>query len=431
MSEKGGTRIITVTSGKGGVGKTSISVNLAIHLAALDHRVCLFDADLGLANINILLRLDPEYNLEDVILKHRSLQDIIIGDYRGIDIIPGSSGVEKMANLEKDQIEHLVRAFSGLDGYDFLLIDTSAGISKNVLAFCLASSEIILVITPEPTSLTDAYSLLKVLTLNGFQGSAKIVVNQCKNIQTAKLTYNKFKETVKKYLHVEIILLGIVIQDQKVVEAIKAQQSLISLFPDSNASKCIKLLARKLLECSSEGVKASSIMSFWDKCFQLIKAPLSMDGSIKKKKVINPEPSKEQLKKTPAHLAQEKKQQNPPETSITVKETVKSLEKNSKEIPKNLHIIERQALINKTDVSSESQTSRQTEQNIPSLMDKLIDSVSSVSVELQLIRKSLERQDKNILDITKLADKRPGDLEYNSIILDFEGFLKERGLRQD
>ena len=132
------TRTITITSGKGGVGKTNISVNVALHLASLGYRTCLFDADLGLANINILLGLSPEYNLEDVISDRHSLQDIIIRNYKGIDIIPGSSGVEEMANLESDQVDHLIQSFSELDGYDFLLFDTSAGVSRNVLAFCLS-----------------------------------------------------------------------------------------------------------------------------------------------------------------------------------------------------------------------------------------------------------------------------------------------------
>ena len=123
------TKTITITSGKGGVGKTNISVNLALHLSTLGYRTCLYDADLGLANINILLGLHPEHSIEDVIFNRRSLQDIIIRDYKGIDIIPGSSGVEKMANLEGGQVEHLTRSFSELDGYDFLLLDTSAGIS--------------------------------------------------------------------------------------------------------------------------------------------------------------------------------------------------------------------------------------------------------------------------------------------------------------
>jgi flagellar biosynthesis protein FlhG len=130
-------RIITVTSGKGGVGKTNISANLALHLAELGYNTCLFDADLGLANINILLKIYPEHNLKDVILYQKDIKEILIENYEGIDIIPGSSGVEEMANLTPDQIVKLIKQFSKLDAYDYFIIDTAAGISKDVISFAL------------------------------------------------------------------------------------------------------------------------------------------------------------------------------------------------------------------------------------------------------------------------------------------------------
>jgi len=142
------TRTITITGGKGGVGKTSISLNLALCLSKLKTKVCLFDADLGLANINILLGLYPEYDLEDVILDKKSIKDILIKTPQGIDIIPGSSGVEKLANLGSEEIEHIVKSFSELEEYDYFLFDTSAGITKNVISFCLASSEVLIVEWP-------------------------------------------------------------------------------------------------------------------------------------------------------------------------------------------------------------------------------------------------------------------------------------------
>ena len=419
MPEKDGTRIITVTSGKGGVGKTNISVNLALHLAALDNRVCLFDADLGLANINILLRLDTEHDLEDVILERRSLQDVMIRDYKGIDIIPGSSGVEKMANLEDEQVEQLAGSFSELEGYDFLLIDTSAGISKSVLAFCLASSEIMLIITPEPTSLTDAYALLKVLALNGFNGAVRTVVNHCKSIKVAKLVYSKFKKTVKKYLHVDIKLLGIVIQDQKVTEAVKTQQALISIFPDSAASKCIKNLAKNLLGHHPENLQSSGMASFWNKCLQLMKSPLNINGLAKKKKEINLEPPKENAQKSKS------------EALIDFKKRVTCSEDDSKEKSDGLHIAKKQSPAGNKGEFPEPGASPYKEQNIPFLVDKLIDSVLSVSLELQLIRKTIEDQSKNVLDTNNLAGVRQGVLDHKSIILDFKGFLAERGLRLD
>jgi MinD-like ATPase involved in chromosome partitioning or flagellar assembly/HD-like signal output (HDOD) protein len=295
MSEASMTRTITITSGKGGAGKTNISVNLALHLAALGYRTCLFDADLGLANVNILLGLYPEYNLEDVILHQCDLKDVIIKNYEGIDIIPGSSGVERMANLEAAQIEDMIQSFSELDGYNFLVFDTSSGISRNVISFCLASSEVIVVITPEVTSLTDAYALLKILCLNGFKGSVRIVVNQCKDTAIARHAYTKFKETVKKYLPIDIVPLGIVVHDPIVEEAVKEQQAFVLLYPESNASKCIKSIAKRLIGDKAEDLEASDMSSFWTGYLKLVTSPLRLTAKKGEKEgVVEEPPSKTQ-----------------------------------------------------------------------------------------------------------------------------------------
>ena len=426
MSGNGMTRTITITSGKGGVGKTIISVNVALHLASLGYRTCLFDADLGLANINILLGLSPEYNLEDVIFSRHSLQDIIIRNYKGIDIIPGSSGVEKMANLESDQVDHLIQSFSELDGYDFLLFDTSAGVSRNVLAFCLASSEVVMTVTPEPTSLTDAYALLKILTLNGFSSKVKIVVNQCKNIPIAKLTYNKFKATVQKYLHTDVMPLGVVIQDQKVVEAIKTQQALILLYPESNASKGIRGITKNLLEHRQEDLETSDMVSFWTKCLRLIKSPLNLAGPKKAKKGIESQSATEHpLKKAP-QLAQGTKQKNVPAESEDNEEAVQSLEKPAQGESIQPQTPQEQDATVKTPGPSKPADIEHAEQDISLVMSKLIDSVSSVSQELQLIRKAMEEGGRNPLGMKGLVDEGQKAIEHKSITLDFDDFLKQR-----
>jgi len=312
---------------------------LALHLATLGYRTCLFDADLGLANVNILLGLYPEYNLEDMILSHRDLNDVTIRDYEGIDIIPGSSGVERIADLQSDQLEHLIQSFSELDKYDFLLFDTSAGVSRNVISFCLASSEVIVVITPEVTSLTDAYALLKILCLNGFNGSVKIVVNQCKSASIAKHAYIKLKQTVNKFLSINVVPLGVIVQDSKVEEAVKKQLSLILLYPESNASKCIKNIARRLAEGRPEDSEPFGMSSFWTTCFEVMTNPLKLTVKEKKKEKVTDKVLLVQ-KQDPVQPIRETAEESLPETTKDTSKTVslENKEKNKRHVFKQIEI---------------------------------------------------------------------------------------------
>lgn len=269
-------RIITVTSGKGGVGKTNISVNLALYLADEGYRTCLFDADMGLANVDIILGLYPELSLEDVILEKKGISEIIIKDFMGIDIVPGSSGIQRMADPKPEELDFMITALSELENYDFLIVDTSAGISKNVISFCMASSEIILVVTPEPTSLTDGYSLLKVLSLNGFNGSVMVAVNQCRSIEVSGLVFSKFKAAVQKYLPLKIMPAGTILSDNHVSEAVKKQKPFLSLFPSSNASKGIKNIGRYLIKKDRSEFNEYGLKAFWGRCFKLFTGPLQL-----------------------------------------------------------------------------------------------------------------------------------------------------------
>jgi flagellar biosynthesis protein FlhG len=271
-------RVLTVTSGKGGVGKTNICANLAIQLARQGFRTCLFDADLGLANVNILLKLYPEYNLEDVLFGNKCIDDIVINNHHGIDIIPGSSGVAKLADLDQKQIKQLIASFSKLQQYDYILFDTSAGISRNVISFCMAASQIILVITPEPTSLTDAYALLKVLSLNGHTEEVLVVVNQTKNVRIAKLAYNKLKDTVQKFLPINITPLGTVLKDAQVTEAVKEQEPFLLKAPQSLASRCIQSLTKQLLAKPSVQAGDLALDDFWVKCLDVFQGPLRLSN---------------------------------------------------------------------------------------------------------------------------------------------------------
>jgi flagellar biosynthesis protein FlhG len=274
-------KIITIASGKGGVGKTSISLNLSLALAASGHRVCLFDADLGLANVNILTGLFPEHGLEDVISGNYSLGEIMIRDFQGIDIIPGSSGVEKIADMTAKEAQRLVQSFLELSAYDYFILDTSAGISSQVLSFCRASHEMILVATPEPTSLTDAYSLLKVLSRHPGLPRIKVVINHVKTAAAAKKAYARLKETVHKFLPLTISPLGIVARDHNIPISVVSQIPFFMLFPDTDASRCIRAIALKLVK-DPLGRSDMPMELFWDRCLGFL-APGKQAGSVTKR----------------------------------------------------------------------------------------------------------------------------------------------------
>lgn len=260
-------KVITIASGKGGVGKTSISLNLSLALAGAGYRVCLFDADLGLANVNILTGLYPEHGLAEVMAGTRTLKDIMIRDFNGIDIIPGSSGVEKLADLDTREAGRLISAFLELSAYDYFILDTSAGISSQVLSFCRASHEMILVATPEPTSLTDAYSLLKVMSRKKPLPGIRVVINQVSSVAAAKQAYAKLKKTVHKFLSIKISPLGILAKDPNVPIAVVSQIPFFILFPETQAARCIRNIALKLAKEPGEDMP---VEMFWDQCLNLL-----------------------------------------------------------------------------------------------------------------------------------------------------------------
>lgn len=287
-------RIITITSGKGGVGKTSISLNLSLALASQGFKVCLFDADLGLANVNILTGIYPKKDLGDVISGQFNLNEVIIKDYQGIDIIPGSSGVQRIADLTRTETGTLISAFLDLDEYDYFIFDTSAGISSQVLSFCMASHEIVLVATCEPTSLTDAYSMLKVLSRYGYDSPIRVIINQVTSGKAAKKAYAHLKTTVNRFLDVKIVPLGILASDKNVQAAVISQTPFWMLFPDTVASKCIKNICEKLvINAVSSGDMQLEL--FWDKCLRFLEKQRSQEESLQENLEKDPEKDLEQL----------------------------------------------------------------------------------------------------------------------------------------
>lgn len=248
-------RVITVTSGKGGVGKSSISVNLAIALSRLGHRVVILDADFGLANIEVMLGIRPQYNLADLMFRGRSLSDIITQGPENIGFISGGSGIQELTNLTKDQIIYLIQKLVELDEKaDIIIIDTGAGIADSVLEFVAASSEVLLVATPEPTSITDAYALLKTLNRKSdvsLQNTEiKMIANRIDSYEEGKELYDKLSLVVSRFLNLKLEFLGAVPQDQNVSRSVMKQKPAVTLYPNSQYSKAITNFANILCENS-------------------------------------------------------------------------------------------------------------------------------------------------------------------------------------
>lgn len=238
-------RIIAVTSGKGGVGKTSLTVNLGIALSQ-KHKVCLFDADTNLANINIMLRLVPEFTLEQVIRGDRTIHEILLRK-AGIDIVPGASGITDFVHMDAAQQRHLIQALSQLEQqYDYLLVDTSAGIHDSVLEFIEHAHQSLVVITQEPTSLTDAFSLLRVLKKRDYKKVINVVVNSVQTELSARNVFNRFAGAVAKYIGYRVRYLGFVNRDANMSDAITRQNPILLHNPTSPASLCFVRLAQNI-----------------------------------------------------------------------------------------------------------------------------------------------------------------------------------------
>ncbi len=262
--------VIVFTSGKGGVGKSNLCLNTALQLTALQYRTCLFDGDLGLANVNILLGIDQEYTLDDVVFNDKAVEDVLVHTGYGFDIIPGSSGVEQIANLSAAQLESLISGLQTLDAYDYFLIDTASGISRSVISFCMAALQTIIVITREATSLTDAYALLKILSVNSYQGSVRVLVNNCESVPQAKSTYLRYKKVVDKHLDIAIAPAGIILHDEHFERAVVQQKPLLELYPESIGSQCIKAFVANLVGEKGPERQDEGLARFWQRYLEQI-----------------------------------------------------------------------------------------------------------------------------------------------------------------
>lgn len=271
LTEKPGSRVIAITSGKGGVGKTNFTVNLGIKFAKMGLRVVIIDADLGLANVDVVMGKMSKYNLSDVINSNRDILEILEEGYEGVRFVSGGSGVQELVKLNKTQLVDLLMKLGKLDEEaDVILIDTGAGLSENVISFVHAAREVILLTTPEPTSITDAYALIKTITGRDKTKNIKVVVNRADNAAEAFNILDKLNVVTQKFLGVKLHKLGYILNDACVTKAVKIQQPFVISFNRSEASKNMDDIALTLMdnkELSSNSV--SGIKMFINKLTNL------------------------------------------------------------------------------------------------------------------------------------------------------------------
>ncbi|MGN0482763.1 MAG: MinD/ParA family protein [Lachnospiraceae bacterium] len=246
-------RVITVTSGKGGVGKSNVAVNIAVQLRRLGKKVLIFDADLGLANVEVMFGAVPQYNLSDLIYRGKNIREIISKGPMDIGFISGGSGIVSLNNLSNDQLAFLIHNLSDLDQLaDFIIIDTGAGISDHVLEFVIKSPEVLVITTQEPSSLTDSYSLLKALHRNpNFRKKevcVRVIANKVHSEEHGRIIFDKLNSVVSKFLDGELEYLGMVPEDAQLDKAV-LQQSPVSIYkPNARSTKAFELLTKRLLD---------------------------------------------------------------------------------------------------------------------------------------------------------------------------------------
>lgn len=257
-------KIYSIASGKGGVGKTNISLNMAIAMKVMGKRVLLVDADLGLANVDVVAGLYHTYNISHIITLGKTINEIIVEGPAGIKILPGASGLADMADLSYSDINLLINAFKSIaDTYDIVIIDNGAGISKSVMSFIQSSDEIIIVTTPDPSAMADAYALMKLIYR--YFDKIHLIINRAENFKQAQSTLEKLSGVAKKFLNKNIDYLGYVLEDKTVFRANMEQVPFYSEYPNSLASKCITNISQKLLFGDEMSSQKQNSMELWFK----------------------------------------------------------------------------------------------------------------------------------------------------------------------
>jgi flagellar biosynthesis protein FlhG len=244
-------RKIAVVSGKGGVGKSNIALNLSVLLSAAGNRVALVDADLGLANLDVLLDVEPRTNLSHVVAGGKTLADVVVDLPCGVQFVPGASGIPQLANLSEFQRRQLMSQLEGLDGQnDVIVVDCGAGIGRDTLHLAASADHVLVVTAPEPTAITDAYAVIKSITRQGYQGKVSLLVNMVADRQEARESYQRISGVARQFLGAKVFDAGFVLADPKVKEAVRRREPFVLAFPKCPASRCLAALANRLAEGS-------------------------------------------------------------------------------------------------------------------------------------------------------------------------------------
>jgi flagellar biosynthesis protein FlhG len=249
------TRIVTITSGKGGVGKTNMSVNMALAYARLGKKVVVMDADLGLANVNVMLNMVPKFSLYHVIRKQKTMKEILLETEYGISIVAGASGFSKIANLSEIERQDFINELDTLSNADIIIIDTSAGVSSNVLDFIAAADDAVIITTPEPTAITDAYGIIKIIAteIDNLNMGLKLVVNRVKSVVEAKKVADRMTSIAGQFLNLKVEYLGFIYDDPAVSHAVLRQRPFMVVDPKCRASLCVQHIVERMEKTEPRG----------------------------------------------------------------------------------------------------------------------------------------------------------------------------------
>lgn len=268
------TRVITITSGKGGVGKSNFTLNFALALQSRGAKVLVFDADIGLANIDLLMGVSPTYSLYHLLKREKTIHDIIHKGHHGLEFIAGGSGFHDLVRLSEEELDYFADQVSQLHGHvDYILFDTGAGLSKETLKFILAANETIVVTTPEPTAITDAYAIIKMVHTQGHEDIRfRLIVNRVTDPDEGKQTADKISMVAKKFLNLDITTLGFVEDDSSVSRAVKKQVPFTVAFPTCPASRSIGRIADRFVAAApAQASVESGVRAFLSKMLKLLK----------------------------------------------------------------------------------------------------------------------------------------------------------------